>query len=342
MQFESVIGIDVSKLTLDIALVTQDAEVENFKIENKPLSIKKFFEKLSKKVRLDTALICAEHTGHYGYPLRKICLEMNYSLWLESGAEIKQRSGVTRYKNDKVDSIRIADYAKRHQDRAKIQKEEDYALESVRALSSERDLFIKERAKYKTQLKDLKDYMDEQLFKARSNRFKKQVESLTKLIKEIDKQIKALLESSEKLSNQKTILTSIGGIGDQVAIHTIVATSAFTKFDSGRKFACHVGVAPFAFESGTSQRSRRKVSFRAKMELKKLFHMAALSAIKMKGELKDYFDRKVAEGKNKMTVINAVRAKLINRIFALIRDNRKNEKNYMTIRKVARMGKLRR
>jgi transposase len=64
------------------------------------------------------------------------------------------------------------------------------------------------------------------------------------------------------------------------------------------------------------------------MDLKKLYHMAALSAIKMKGEFKDYFDRKVAEGKNKMTVINAVRAKLINRIFALIRDNRINEKNY--------------
>ena len=56
--------------------------------------------------------------------------------------------------------------------------------------------------------------------------------------------------------------------------------------------------------------------------------MAALSAIRMKGELRDYFLRKVAEGKNKMTVINAVRAKLIHRIFALIRDNRKYEKIY--------------
>lgn len=328
MQFESVIGIDVSKLTLDIAVITQDAEIDNFKIENKPLPIKKFFEKLSKKVSLNTALICAEHTGHYCYPLRKICLEMGYSLWLESGAEIKQRSGVTRYKNDKVDSVRIADYAKRHQDKAKIQKTEDYTIESVRALSTERELFIKERAKYKTQLKDLNGFMDEELYKARSKRLKKQEESLTKLIKEIDKQIKTLLESSEKLAEQKAILTSIDGIGDQVALHTIVATSAFSKFESGRKFACHVGVAPFAFESGTSQRSRRKVSFRANMDLKKLFHMAALSAIKMTGEFKDYFDRKVAEGKNKMTVINAVRAKLINTIFALIRDNRKYEKNY--------------
>ncbi|GAB3669272.1 IS110 family transposase [Echinicola sediminis] len=328
MQFELFIGIDVSKLTLDIAFLNQDAEVESFKIENKPLSIKRFLKKLSKQLNMENSLVCAEFTGHYCYPLRKVCLEEGYSLWLESGAEIKLRSGVTRYKNDKVDAIRIADYARRHQDKAKIQRTEDDVLESVRSLSTERELFIKERAKYRAQIKDLKGFMDEGLYKARKKRLKKQVDSLTKLIKEIDLQIKSLLESSKELSNQKSILTSIGGIGDQVAIHTIIATSAFTKFNSGRKFACHAGVAPFAFESGTSQRSRRKVSYRANMDLKKLFHMAALSAVKMTGEFRDYFDRKVAEGKNKMTVINAVRAKLINRIFALVRDNRKYEINY--------------
>lgn len=328
MQFETVIGIDISKLSLDLALISTAGEVENFKIENKLLSIKRFFKKLSKTYNMSQALICAEHTGHYGYPLKKVCLELNLSLWLEGGAEIKQRSGVTRYKNDRVDAIRIADYAKRHLDKAKIQTVEDATLEAIRSLSSERELFIKERAKYKTQIKDLKGFMDETLYKARSKRLKKQEESLSKAIKEIDQQIKALLEANEKLSEQKAILTSVDGIGEQVALHTIIATEAFTKFDSGRKFACHVGVAPFSFESGTSQRSRRKVSHKANIQLKTLFHMAALSAVKMKGEFRDYFERKVAEGKNKMTVINAVRAKLINRIFALIRDNRKHDINY--------------
>ena len=328
MQFETVIGIDISKLSLDLALISTEGEVESFKIENKLLSIKRFFKKLSKTYNMSQALICAEHTGHYGYPLKKVCLELNLALWLEGGAEIKQRSGVTRYKNDRVDAIRIADYAKRHLDKAKIQTFEDATLEAIRSLSSERELFIKERAKYKTQIKDLKGFMDETLYKARSKRLKKQEESLSKAIKEIDQQIKALLESNEKLSEQKAILTSVDGIGEQVALHTIIATEAFTKFDSGRKFACHVGVAPFSFESGTSQRSRRKVSHKANIQLKTLFHMAALSAVKMKGEFRDYFERKVAEGKNKMTVINAVRAKLINRIFALIRDNRKHDINY--------------
>ena len=50
--------------------------------------------------------------------------------------------------------------------------------------------------------------------------------------------------------------------------------------------------------------------------------MAALSITrKKKSELKMYYKRKVEEGKNKMTVINAIRAKLVARVFAVIRKN---------------------
>lgn len=44
-----------------------------------------------------------------------------------------------------------------------------------------------------------------------------------------------------------------------------------------------------------------------------------------------YYDRKVDEGKNKMSIINAIRSKLIHRIFAVIRDDRKYEKNHTHI-----------
>ena len=50
--------------------------------------------------------------------------------------------------------------------------------------------------------------------------------------------------------------------------------------------------------------------------------MAALSITrKKKSELKVYYKRKVEEGKNKMTGINAIRAKLVARVFAVIRKN---------------------
>ncbi len=59
--------------------------------------------------------------------------------------------------------------------------------------------------------------------------------------------------------------------------------------------------------------------------------MAALSILSTKGELRQYYDRKVDEGKNKMSVLNAIRSKFIHRIFAVIRDNRKYDKNYTHI-----------
>lgn len=327
MKFKSFIGVDVSKLSLDVCLVTEDGEIKNFKIDNTLKALKIFFKRITNPLNLQETLVCAEFTGHYSNTLRGFCLDNEIALWLESGAEIKLRSGVQRSKSDKVDAERIADYALRYMDRARLQTLEDDAIAESKLLLTERDLYIKERAKYKAQLKDMGTFIKEKSFKDRSKRLKKHITRLTKSIDEIDLVIKKLFKT-EKLAEQKKILTSIGGVGDQVAINTIIATDGFTKFKNGRKFACHIGVAPFSFHSGTSQRSRNKVSHRANKKLKTLFHMAALSAIKMKGELRDYFERKVAEGKNKMTVLNAVRAKIINRIFALIKENRKYEKSY--------------
>ncbi|MCM4174325.1 IS110 family transposase [Arenibacter sp. TNZ] len=328
MKSKSFIGIDVSKLSLDICLITEEGEIKNFKANNTVGHLKKLFKLIAQDVDVEETLVCAEYTGHYSNILKSYCLDNGVALWLESGAEIKLRSGVQRCKSDKIDAQRIAEYAMRHSDKALLQTLEDEVISESKLLLSERKLYVGERAKYRTQLKDLGGFVEKSIFKERSKRLKRHVALLTKSIEEIDRTIKELFSTEILLAHQSKILTSIPGVGDQVAIHTIVATNGFTKFKNGRKFACHVGVAPFSFHSGTSQRSRNKVSHRANKELKTLFHMAALSAIKMKGEFHDYFKRKVAEGKNKMTVINAVRAKIINRIFTLIKENRKYEKNY--------------
>ena len=57
--------------------------------------------------------------------------------------------------------------------------------------------------------------------------------------------------------------------------------------------------------------------------------MAAISAIRMAGDLKTYFERKVAAGKRKMSVMSSMRNKLILRVFACVPDNRVYQKNYV-------------
>ena len=123
-------------------------------------------------------------------------------------------------------------------------------------------------------------------------------------------------------------MQSIKGIGPVTAVALLAYTKGFTAFSNPKQLACYCGIVPFKKISGTSVRFKASVSPYANKKLKKLLHLCALSAIKNDSELKVYFERKVAEGKNKMSVINAVRNKLVHRVFAVIRDERSFEENY--------------
>jgi len=115
---------------------------------------------------------------------------------------------------------------------------------------------------------------------------------------------------------------SVNGIGTVTATALLVYTKGFTAFDSAKQMACYCGVVPFNKTSGSSVRYKPSVSPFANMKLKKLLHLCAMSAIQNDAELKLYYQRKILEGKNKMSVINAVRNKLVHRVFAVLRDER--------------------
>ncbi|MBP0905536.1 transposase, partial [Mariniflexile gromovii] len=93
-----------------------------------------------------------------------------------------------------------------------------------------------------------------------------------------------------------------------------------TKITEPRKMACFSGVVPFEHQSGSSIYRKPKVSFYADKSIKSILHLGALSAIRLKNDLGNYYRRKVSEGKNKMSVLNAVRNKIIYRIFAVIKN----------------------
>ncbi|MEJ7675027.1 MAG: IS110 family transposase [Chitinophagaceae bacterium] len=123
-------------------------------------------------------------------------------------------------------------------------------------------------------------------------------------------------------------MSSIKGVGKQTAIHVFIYTKGFTSFSSGKQLASYCGVVPFTKTSGTSVRYKTQVSPFANKHLKKLLHLCAMAAIQHNEELKHYYNRKIEEGKNKMSVINAVRNKLVQRIFAVVRDGRNYVENY--------------
>lgn len=330
MNYKHFLGIDVSKNTIDFCLLTQDGLVAFAQSENKPESIGKELKVLceSHEVQYGETLLCAEFTGHYGNHVIQVCLRNKWDLWMEHPAQIKLSQGVQRGKDDRKDAERIAVYARRFVEKAVLVSVEKSVYEKLAYLCAERDLLVTDRAKYTAQLKDEKGFAVKDLYEQKRKRYEKLIAQLEKSIEQIESYIDKLISGDDTLKRQFEILTSVDGIGKQVAVQTIMTTKGFTKFTEARKFTCHVGCAPFKYYSGSSIRSRNKVSHRANKKLKQLYHMAALASIRTEGVMKDYFERKVAEGKNKMTVINAIRGKLITTVFALIRDDREYEKNY--------------
>ena len=147
-------------------------------------------------------------------------------------------------------------------------------------------------------------------------------------ISQVEDKMDQVIASDVELNRLFRIVTSVEGIGKVTATEMIITTNEFKDISEPSKFACYSGVAPFEHSSGTSLRSRPRVSHKANKTMKSLLHMAALVAICYNADLKAYYQRKVEERKNKMSVINAVRNKLIWRVFACVRNNKLYQKNY--------------
>jgi transposase len=146
--------------------------------------------------------------------------------------------------------------------------------------------------------------------------------------KRISQDIKKLISLDPNLRKQVSLLLTIPGIGLITALYLIVFTNEFTRFKEGRKLACYIGVAPFEHSSGISVKGKSRIHKIANKTLKRLFHMGALSVIRCSKEFKDYFQRKVREGKNKRLVINAIRNKLALRVMAVINRGTPYDKIY--------------
>lgn len=276
MNYSHFIGLDVSKSKIDVAVFDKGEITIGLVFKNNPKDLKRAIENLVESERLDLkrTVFCAEYTGMYTYSLIQVCDEIGIDLWLENPAQIKLCTGVHRGKSDKIDARRIALYAFRFKDKINLYEQKTERIQELEFLTSERELLVTDKQKYSVQVKDQKGHINDTFYKNKASRLKKLIRTLDKLIKEVETKMEQVIRSDMKLSHQYKLITSVAGAGKQVAINTIVATKGFTKFNDPRKFACHAGVAPFSYSSGTSLRSKRRVSQRANKKLKKLFHMA--------------------------------------------------------------------
>jgi len=328
MKFETFIGIDVSKKTFDVAISFDSVDLKHSRYVNDVSGVKSFLKELRQhKVVIKKCLVCLEHTGIYTHILLKHLHSKGANIWLEQALNIKRSLGVQRGKNDKVDSMRIAQYAQRFQDKVTLWQPARKEIARLKNLISLRERLVRVKKSLATPLGELIEANSDA-----KNYIKKLtrpvIEKMSSQIIKIEHQINQLIKNDKHLNRLEEIITSVDGVGKITAWQVIATTNEFKDFKGSRQFACYSGVVPFDHSSGTSIYSKPRVSHVANKRMKELLHMSALSATIMKGELNDYYQRKVAEGKNKMLVLNNIRNKLVQRIFSCVKENRKYEKIY--------------
>lgn len=331
MQIKKFIGIDVSKKTLDITIVdSQGKQIYYERIANDSKSIKNCFVSFMKNFSLnyDESVFCMEYTGIYNLPLVKWLKKQSALIWMESGTQISKSQGLVRGKNDKVDSSRIALYAFSNRHNIKLWKAPREIIEKLSILLSLRNRFIKAKKQLSVTIEEQKLYLDKNTIKTLKKLNADPVNELMKSIQKVEKEILELIKTDERILKIYKIATSVDGVGMITAVNLITTTNEFLSITEAKKYACYSGVAPFEHSSGSSVRGKTKVSHMANKKTKTLLHLAALSAIQVKGEIKEYYKRKVEQGKNKMSVLNAVRNKIIQRVFACVKQDRFFEKNY--------------
>ncbi len=320
-------GVDISKETLDIALIRDGVIISVDKIGNNSISIQCFFKPISRELKLDgnQAWVCMEHTGIYNTHLLNCLLRLKFRICMESALHIKQSMGIQRGKSDAIDARRIALYAYKNREFLKAWEPQRPNLQLLKALLGQRDRLLKVKSQISTPIQEFAGFLASPLVKSLRESSQATIKAAKRDLERIDAMIDQVVGQDTKIATQLEHATSVTGIGKITGLQIIIASDEFKKIRTSKQFACHAGVAPFEKTSGTSVKGRSRVSKIANLNLKRLLHMSALSAIRCSGDLSTYYQRKVAQGKNKMSAINAVRNKLISRVFACVTQARNYE-----------------
>lgn len=330
MQTKYFIGADISKSKVDFtALDSSLVLISEQVVANSSKALVRFFKHQLKALNIDAhqLLICCENTGIYTHPLMEACLSLNLFLWVENAVKIKHAASDLRGKTDRKDARRIAEYACRYQDKAKPYQKPSEVVRKLKDLTKVRETLLGQQNAIKNQLREAKTH-NQELFRTLDKSYKKVLVQLEKSIQDADQQLKELAKQDEKINQNILLLTSIKGVGLLTALGFIIYTDNFTTHLTAKHLACYAGVVPFANESGTIVK-RARISHMSNQRLKKLLHTAAMCAIRVNTELKDYYQRKTQDGKNKMSSLNAVRNKLVHRMFAVIARQTPYIENYL-------------
>jgi len=141
----------------------------------------------------------------------------------------------------------------------------------------------------------------------------KRLKNIKKEVAEIEEEMKTLLDQID----QK--LETLNGCGIVSASSVLAEIKDIDRFSSPNKLARYGGFCPGEKSSG--KRIRHIKSKSGNRNLNKAVHRIALSQLGRQGNKysKEYFQKKIAEGKNKSQAICCLKRKLVNIIYMMLK-----------------------
>ena len=193
MKIKETIGIDISKLTFDVRIYSN----QTFMVfENSKKGCKMMIQWVYKNSPFlkNEILFIFEHTGLYSHELSVFLTDQNIVFALVPGLEIKRSLGITRGKDDKIDATKIALYGYRLRDEIKPYELPLQDVMTLKSLLSLRDRFVKQKAGYKTSLKEQKRVLIKKNNNVLFETQEKIIVSFSKQITKIEKEMENIIK----------------------------------------------------------------------------------------------------------------------------------------------------
>ena len=305
----SPIGIDVSKLTLDIRLLRGEKLCKQH-VANTPEGFEQFQQWLMRQ-GVKQAHVCVEATGTYSDAIARYCYEQGHQVsvinpaWL---AAFRVSEG-KHSKTDGQDAVLLARYCQ--QKRPLLWQPTPDEVQEMQGLVQRLDDLEQARQQERNRLENsrwtprLREQIEENI-----RRFDEQMEQVKAWIaEELDK------EQSRQMQQIVTHLESIIGIGRLSAVRVVSTLVDLTRFASVEQVVAYVGVAPCERQSGTSVHGAASISKTGRAQLRKWLYMCAIVSKRWDADMRRWAEELEARGKTKKQVLVAVMRKLLHIIY---------------------------
>ena len=305
-----VLGIDVSKKTLDAALIFDNRTFcKQFK--NSADGFRLLAAWLA-SLQITRIHACLEATGTYGEAIALFLHERGHLVSIVNPLRIKgyAQSNMQRNKTDRLDARLIADFC--------LTQEPDEwqpPSEAVKPLQS-----LVRRMEV---LEGMRQSEENRLANA-GLEIKPSIERMITLIKdeirELERQIKQHFDRNPDLKEQSELLQTIPGIGERTA-NLLLSEIEFDRYDSARAIAAQAGVTPRKKQSGTSLK-QTGLSKLGNARIRRALYFPAIVARQHNGIVKEFAKRLKKNGKTPMQIVCAAMRKLLHIAFGVLKHKR--------------------